>query len=170
MELGLLIVVVVLVIALFVISYMKRKKYNSELGVMREELKVGDKVMTDTGVIGEVVESFVEDEFNYFVLKTGRGNNIGYFTVHANAIYYSFDKEKQNKETVTIKDKNATKQDAEIEKLQDDILNAETKIDGKKINETKSDNSTKKISASKSNSSKASSTKSSSSKSNSLKK
>lgn len=95
MEIVLLIVLIVLVVALFVVSYMKKKKYNAELGQMREELKIGDKVMTDTGVVGEVADSYIEDEYKYFVLKSGKGNNVGYFTVHANAIYYVFGKEEK---------------------------------------------------------------------------
>lgn len=94
MEIILLIVLCVLVVVLFVMSYLKRKKYNAQLGEMRQDLKIGDKVMTDTGVVGEVVDSYDEDEYKYFVLKSGKDNNVGYFTVHANAIYYVFDKEK----------------------------------------------------------------------------
>jgi len=78
MEIILLVVLIVLVVALFVISYMKKKKFNTELGQMREDLKVGDKVMTDAGVVGEVVDSYVEEEYKYFVLKTGKDKNIGY--------------------------------------------------------------------------------------------
>lgn len=102
MEIILLVVLLVLVVALFVLSYFKKKKFNTELGSMREELKPGDKVMTDTGVVGEVVESFQEDEYKYFVLKTGRGEHTGYFTVHANAIYYVFGKEDQQNQTKKV--------------------------------------------------------------------
>ena len=102
MEIVLLVVLIVLVVALFVISYMKRKKFNAELGQMRQELKVGDKVMTDTGVVGEVADSYTEDEYKYFVLKSGKGNNVGYFTVHANAIYYVFGKEAEEKKVVKV--------------------------------------------------------------------
>ena len=70
---------------------------------MREELKAGDKVMTDTGVVGEVVDSYVEDEYKYFVLKSGKGDKVGYFTVHANAIYYVYGKEEPVKEKVVVK-------------------------------------------------------------------
>lgn len=97
---AILIVLIVLVIALFVTSYVRRKKYNNELGQMREELKVGDKVMTDTGVVGEVVDSFEEEGYKYFVLKSGRGNNVGFFTVHANAVYYVFGKEEPQKQNM----------------------------------------------------------------------
>ena len=97
---AILIVLLVLVVVLFVVSYVRKKKYTNELGQMREELKIGDKVMTDTGVVGEVVDSYIEDEYKYFVLKSGRDNNVGYFAVHANAIYYVFGKEEEKKQNM----------------------------------------------------------------------
>lgn len=117
MEIILLVVLLVLVVALFVLSYFKKKKFNAELGSMREDLKPGDKVMTDTGVVGEVVESFTEDEYKYFVLKTGRGEHTGYFTVHANAIYYVFGKEEQQgstKKVIVVKQPKPEQENAEV--------------------------------------------------------
>lgn len=109
----LVVILIVLLVALFVISSMKKKKFNAEIGQMREELKPGDRVMTDSGVVGEVVESYTEDEYKYFVLKSGRGDNTGFFTVHANAIYYVFGKEmaKDQKRVVVVapKDEDANK-------------------------------------------------------------
>ena len=92
-EIILLVVLVVLLVAMFVMSYIRRKKYNQGLSSMREELKKGDKVMTDSGIVGEVVDSYTEEEYKYFVLKSGKGNNVGYFSVHANAIYYVYGKD-----------------------------------------------------------------------------
>lgn len=105
LEIVLVIVLIVLLVALFVISYMKKKKFNTEMSAMREELKVGDKVMTDSGIVGEVVDSYTEEEYKYFVLKSGKGNHEGFFTVHANAIYYVFGKEtaQKAKEKVVVK-------------------------------------------------------------------
>ena len=97
MQYAVMIVLLVLVVALFVVSYVRRKRYNSELSLMRDELKIGDKVMTDTGMVGEVADMFVEEEYKYVVLKSGRGERTGYFTVHANAIYYVFGKEEKEK-------------------------------------------------------------------------
>ena len=102
MEIVLCVILIVLLVALFVISGMKKKKFNAELGQMREDLKVGDKVMTDSGVIGEVVDSYVEEEYKYFVLKSGKGENTGYFTVHGNAIYYVFGKEQKQAEKKVV--------------------------------------------------------------------
>lgn len=88
-----LVVLLVLLVGLFVFSYMRKKKYNTTLNQMRDELKIGDKVMTDSGIVGEVEEIFEEDEYKYVVLKTGKGGHIGYATVHANAVYHVFEKE-----------------------------------------------------------------------------
>ena len=96
-EIILLVVLIVLLVAMFVMSYIKRKKYNQGLSSMREELKKGDKVMTDSGIVGEVVDSYTEEEYKYFVLKSGKGDKVGYFSVHANAIYYVFGKDDANK-------------------------------------------------------------------------
>ncbi len=102
MEIVLLIILVVLVVALFGFSFFKRKKFNNELASMRAELKIGDKVMTDAGVVGEVVDSYMEDEYKYFVLKTGKDKNVGYINVHANAIYYVYNKEEPKKVVVKV--------------------------------------------------------------------
>lgn len=95
MEIVLCIILIVLLVALFVISGMKKKKFNQEINQMRDELKVGDKVMTDSGIVGEVVDSYVEEEYKYIVLKSGKGDKTGFFTVHANAIYYVFGREQK---------------------------------------------------------------------------
>lgn len=115
MEIILCVILIVLLVALFVISGMKKKKFNAEMGQMREELKKGDKVMTDSGIVGEVVDSYVEEEYKYFVLKSGKGDNTGYFTVHANAIYYVFGKEQPTeKKTVVVAPKKAEKPAEEV--------------------------------------------------------
>ena len=81
---------------------MKKKKFTAEMSQMRDELKKGDKVMTDSGIVGEVVDTYSEDEYKYFVLKSGKGENTGFFTVHANAIYYVFGKEQKQSEKKTV--------------------------------------------------------------------
>lgn len=115
-EIILLIVLCVLLIAMFAMSYAKKKKYNEGLSTMREELKKGDKVMTDSGIVGEIVDSYVEEEYKYFVIKSGKGNNVSFFSVHANAIFYVFGKEETKLTTSKAKAKtsaNAKNTDAE---------------------------------------------------------
>ena len=70
---------------------------------MRDELKNGDKVMTDSGIVGVVIDSYVEEEYKFFILQTGKDSNVGYITVHGNAIMYVFGKEqKQTSKKVII--------------------------------------------------------------------
>ena len=128
-EIILCVVLVVLVVALFVISTMKKKKFNAELNQLREELKKGDKVMTDSGVVGEVVDSYTEEEYKYFVLKSGKGNNVGYFSVHANAIYYVFGKEQkaEDKKVVVVAKKEQPKEEPKKEESKTEPKVEETK-------------------------------------------
>lgn len=142
MEIVLLIILIVLVVALFVVSYMKKKKYNAELGQMREELKIGDKVMTDTGVVGEVVDSYIEDEYKYFVLKSGKGSNVGYFTVHANAIYYVFGKEEKQTQEKKVSIKVNTPETAEKPATEQKANEAE-QVEEKKEEKEPSESTTK---------------------------
>ena len=85
--------ILLFLVVLMVLGYLKRRKFNTQLQELRENIKVGDKVMTDTGVMGEVIEASNEGEHKYFVIKSGTDKNFGYMKVHANAVYYVFDNE-----------------------------------------------------------------------------
>lgn len=89
----LMIVLIAMLVAMYVYSFARKKKYNESLTSMRDELKKGDRVLTDSGIVGSVVESYSEDGYKYFVLKTGKGENTSFLTVHGNAIYHVFDKQ-----------------------------------------------------------------------------
>ena len=123
-EIILLVVLCVLLVAMFVMSYVRRKKYNQGLSSMREELKKGDKVMTDSGIVGEVVDSYTEEEYKYFVLKSGKGNNVGYFSVHANAIYYVFGKDEVNKTNTQPKQEVVVEEKKVENVVAEEMLNA----------------------------------------------
>ena len=88
----LMIAILVFLVGLMVLSYLRRRKFNTQVQTLRENLKAGDKVMTDTGVVGEVVDIATEGEHKYLTIKTGTATNFGYVQVHMNAVYYVFDK------------------------------------------------------------------------------
>lgn len=88
----LMIVILLFLVALMVMGYLKRRKYAVSLQQLRDDVKVGDKVMTDTGVVGEIVDIATEGEHKYFTIKSGTDDKFGYIKVHANAVYYVFDK------------------------------------------------------------------------------
>jgi len=89
-----MIAILVFLAVLMVLGYMKRRKFNTQLQDVRDNIKVGDKVMTDTGVVGEIVDVATEGEHKYFTIKSGTETQFGFIKVHANAVYYVFDKDK----------------------------------------------------------------------------
>ena len=99
-------------VVLMVLGYMKRRKFNTQVQELRDNVKVGDKVMTDTGVVGEIVDVSTEGEHKYFTIKSGTAKNFGYIKVHANAVYYVFDKN-EPKYATTEKDEDVEIVEAE---------------------------------------------------------
>ena len=89
----LMLAILAFLVVLMVLGYMKRRKFNTQLQDLRDNIKKGDKVMTDTGVVGEIAEVETEGEHKYFVIKSGTDDKFGYVKVHANAIYYVFNNE-----------------------------------------------------------------------------
>ena len=89
----LMIVILLFLVALMVMGYLKRRKFSASLQQLRDDIKVGNKVMTDTGVVGEIVDIATEGEHKYFTIKSGTEDKFGYVKVHANAVYYVFDKD-----------------------------------------------------------------------------
>lgn len=88
----LMLAILLFLVVLMVLGYMKRRKFNTQLQDLRQNIKVGDKVMTDTGVVGEIVDISTEGEHKYFTLKSGTDDKFGFVKVHFNAVYYVFDK------------------------------------------------------------------------------
>lgn len=85
--------VLLFLVVLMVLGYMRRNKYSKNLMAMRAELKVGDKIMTDTGIVGEIVDKRSDGEYNFVTIKTGNGEHVGYMEIYENSIYYVFGKD-----------------------------------------------------------------------------
>lgn len=88
---GIMIAILVFLVLLMVLSTMKNRKFSNKLQTMRDDIVVGSRVMTDTGIAGEVVDITTEDEQKYLTLKSGTGKNVGFIKVHINSIYYIFE-------------------------------------------------------------------------------
>ena len=111
-DMAIILVMVLVLVALFAVQTMRKNKYNASLNELRKDLKAGDKVMTDAGLVGVVVDMFEEEEYRYVVLESGRGEHLGYFTVPANAIYYVYGKDTTKTTTkISTTDKKDKKQD-----------------------------------------------------------
>ena len=109
----LMLAILAFLVVLMVLGYTKRRRFNTQLQDLRDNIKVGDKVMTDTGVVGEIVEVSTEGEHKYFVIKSGTETNFGFVKVHANAVYYVFNNDEP---------KYATTETNEDEDLEDESV------------------------------------------------
>ena len=65
-----MLLILLCLVGLMAFGFFKRKKVDTRLQEMRTELKVGDKVMTDTGIFGVIVSKRTQDEYNFVTIKT----------------------------------------------------------------------------------------------------
>ena len=87
-----MLLILLCLVGLMAFGFFKRKKVDTRLQEMRSDLKVGDKVMTDTGIFGVIVSKRTQDEYNFVTIKTGDDKHEGYLEVVQDAIYYTFNK------------------------------------------------------------------------------
>ena len=82
-------VLLLLMIAYLVFGSISRKKNQEQVMKMMSELKVGDKVVTNAGIYGEIVSQRETDMGRVVVLKTGNDDDekkASYITVNASVI------------------------------------------------------------------------------------
>ena len=82
-------VLVLLMIVYLVFGTMNRRKQQEQAMKMLNDLKVGDKVVTNAGIYGEIVSQKETDMGRVVILKTGcdeDGNHPSYITVNASVI------------------------------------------------------------------------------------
>ena len=114
-----MIAILAFLVVRMVLGYMKRRKFNTQLSDLRDNIKVGDRVMTDTGVVGEIIDIETEGEHKYFTIKSGTDTQFGFIKVHANAVYYIFDKDKPLYATTENNEEDFEDLDAEVEETED---------------------------------------------------
>ena len=85
-------VVALLLIALPILMNQKNKKESQKIQEQTNSLKVGDKVLTTSGVYGTITEIKFDDSQKLVVIETG-GKNKSYLSVDAYAIYTVFKSE-----------------------------------------------------------------------------
>lgn len=82
-----LIVLIVLMVIYLIFGSINRKKQQEQAMKMLNDLKVGDKVVTNAGVYGEIVSQKETDMGKIVVLKTGEdGGKASYITINASVI------------------------------------------------------------------------------------
>ena len=122
-------VLLALIIVLYIVSAVRRKKYNEQNQQMLNDLKPGVKVKTYSGIYGKIVSIKETTDGKVVLLELGEGSKTSYMSVDANAIFgvdqkedvvYDKDgniieKDSKDKEVKEEKDKAV----AELEKLEE---------------------------------------------------
>ena len=86
-EWGILIILVVFLIFMLVFSASKRKKDAQMAEDFANNLKVGDKIKTYSGIYGKIVSIKDTSSGKVATIETGEGKNVSYMSVDVFAIY-----------------------------------------------------------------------------------
>ncbi len=86
-EWGILIILVVFLIFMLVFSASKRKKDAQMAEDFANNLKVGDKIKTYSGIYGKIISIKDTPSGKVATIETGEGKNVSYMTVDVYAIY-----------------------------------------------------------------------------------
>lgn len=112
-------IVVLMLIALPIMMNQKNKRETQKIQEQTNSLKVGDKVLTTSGVYGTITELKFDDAQKLVVIETG-GKTKSYMTVDAYAIYTVFKSEEELKREAEekLRLEQEAKQKEEQEKLE----------------------------------------------------
>jgi len=127
---GIFIILIAFIVIMLVTGSVRRKKEQQVAQTFVDNLKVGDKIKTYSGIYGKIIELKTINNIKVAVVETGEGKNTSFLTIDIFSIY--------NIEVPVIdnkKDFNETKSDFVDEKR--DI--AEVKDDKAKLQEVKKD-------------------------------
>ncbi len=80
-------VMLVLLVGMYIMSSIKRKKYNQETAAMLDSLKPGDKIKTYSGIYGEIVAIRETTDGKVVTLKLGDEDHVSYMSVDSGVIY-----------------------------------------------------------------------------------
>ena len=89
-------IVVLMLIALPIMMNQKNKRETQKIQEQTNSLKVGDKVLTTSGVYGTITELKFDEAQKLVVIETG-GKTKSYMTIDAYAIYTVFKSEEELK-------------------------------------------------------------------------
>ena len=83
---GIWIILIVLLIGLMIFSTIRRRKYDSQVQNLLDNLKVGDHVQTYSGFYGKIVSIRQTTDGKVVLIEMGEGNKKGYIEADINAI------------------------------------------------------------------------------------
>ena len=112
-------IVVLMLIALPIMMNQKNKRETQKIQEQTNSLKVGDKILTTSGVYGTITELKFDDAQKLVVIETG-GKTKSYMTIDAYAIYTVFKSEEELKREAEekLRLEQEAKQKEEQEKLE----------------------------------------------------
>ena len=121
-------IVVLMSIALPLTMNSKNKKETQKIQEQTNSLKVGDKVLTTSGVYGTITELKFDETQKLVVIETG-GKEKSYLTVDAYAIYTVFKSEEELKKEAEEKAKLEKKEDKKEEVVEPVEVKEEVKAE-----------------------------------------
>lgn len=109
-------VVALLLIAMPIVMNARNKKETQKVQEQTNSLKVGDKILTTSGVYGTITEIKFSDSQKIVVIETG-GKTKSYMSVDAYAIYTVLDtyEEFAQEDAQAVAEKNVTKTEEKVE-------------------------------------------------------
>jgi len=113
-------VVVLLLIALPILMNARNKKESQKIQEQTNSLKVGDKILTTSGVYGTITELKCDDTQKMVVIETG-GKTKSYMSIDAYAIYTVFKSEAELQREAALK--------AEAEKKAEEEKQGDKKVE-----------------------------------------
>ena len=119
-DIALIVIIVLLLIALPIMMNARNKRETQKIQEQTNSLKVGDKVLTTSGVYGTIVELKFDDSQKIVVLETG-GKTKSYLSIDAYAIYTVFKSEAE------LKKEAEEKAEAERKALEEEKAEKEAK-------------------------------------------
>ena len=131
-------VVVLMLIALPIMMNQKNKRETQKIQEQTNSLKVGDKILTTSGVYGTITEIKFDDAQKLVVIETG-GKTKSYMTVDAYAIYTVFksEEELENDKQAKLEAEKAKEQEKKEKKEEKTEIVVEEKQEEPKAEEVK---------------------------------
>ena len=141
-----------LIIVLYVVSFVRRKKYTEQTQNMLGKLQPGVKVKTYSGFYGKIVSVKETTDGKVILLEMGEGNKVSYTTIDANAVYgvdmkedVVYDKDgniivkedKQTNKKISADKEKALKEFEKIEDKKPEVKEEKTVLVDKKAEEKK---------------------------------
>ncbi len=75
-----------LLVVLIIVNIFSKRKQGNKQQEMLNSLKVGDKVVTNAGIYGEIVGITATNFGKILLLKTGEGKNVSYISVNQSVV------------------------------------------------------------------------------------